>query len=76
MDLEGQRLKPTLAAQSWLAQSRAERLRTLWEAWREDNETNAELWSRFRLPGNSDLSPVARFNGLLSLLAQLSPQCH
>jgi len=73
VDLEGEWLKPTLAAQSWLAQPRAGRLRTLWEAWREDSETNAELWSRFGLPGDSDLSPLTRFNRLLACLASLSP---
>jgi len=73
VDLEGQWLKPTLVAQGWLAQPRAERVRILWEAWREDSETNAELWSRFRLPGDSDLSPLTRFNGLLHLLASLAP---
>jgi hypothetical protein len=73
VDLEGQGLKPTLVAQGWLAQPRAERVHVLWEAWREDSETNAELWSRFRLPGDSDLSPLTRFNGLLQLLASLAP---
>jgi len=73
VDLEGQWLKPTLVAQTWLAQPGAERVRVLWEAWREDSETNAELWSRFRLPGDSDLSPLTRFNSLLSLLTQLTP---
>jgi hypothetical protein len=73
VDLEGQWLKPTLVAQGWLAQPRAERVHVLWEVWREDSETNAELWSRFRLPGDSDLSPLTRFNGLLSLLTQLTP---
>jgi hypothetical protein len=73
VDLEGQWLKPTLVAQGWLAQPRAERVRLLWEAWRENHETNTELWSRFRLPGEPDLSPLIRFNGLLSLLTQLTP---
>jgi len=73
VDLEGEWLKPTLVAQTWLAQPLAERLRALWEAWREDSEANAALWSRFGLPGDSDLSPLARFNRLLDLLASLSP---
>ena len=73
VDLEGKWLKPTLVAQDWLAQPRAGRLRALWEAWREDNETNAELWARFRLPGDSDLTPLARFNRLLPVLASLAP---
>jgi len=73
VDVEGIRLKPTLLAQTWLAQPRAERLRALWEAWREDEKTNTELWSRFHLPGDSDLSPLTRFNCLLSLLAFLTP---
>jgi hypothetical protein len=73
VDLEGQWLKPTLVAQGWLAQPGAERVRVLWEAWREDSETNAELWSRFRLPGDPDLSPLTRFNGLLHFLASLAP---
>ncbi|MEE8391226.1 MAG: WYL domain-containing protein [Anaerolineae bacterium] len=62
-------LKPTLLAEQWLARSREERLRALWEAWREPTEENRALWDRYRLPGLAeDDDPVARFRALLKAL--------
>ncbi|MDY6876461.1 MAG: WYL domain-containing protein [Chloroflexota bacterium] len=63
-------LKPTLIAQEWLATPRPQRLRILWDAWREPSAANRALWRRYRLPAlQEDDDPLARFHALLEALA-------
>jgi len=64
--LIGGYLKPTLLADGWLTALRPERLRALWDVWRERCDENRALWSRYRLPAlEEDDDPVARFHVLL-----------
>jgi len=70
LGLIGGCLKPTLVAQEWLAAPLAQRLRILWEAWREPSDANRTLWRRYRLPAlEEDDDPLARFHTLLDTLA-------
>ncbi len=70
VELIGGYLKPTLVAQEWLAAPRPQRLRTLWDAWREPSDANRALWRRYRLSAlQEDDDPVARFHALLEPLA-------
>jgi hypothetical protein len=72
--LSGNYLKPTLAAQDWLATPSRERLKRIWDAWHQPTDKNRALWRRYRLPVlEQDEDPLARFSTLLSLLAFYPP---
>ena len=68
-------LKPTPVVQSWLERPSAERVRTLWNAWRESTESNEALWVTFQLPTGSAPAPVDRFRRLCRALACFPVGC-
>jgi hypothetical protein len=72
--LIGGYLKPTPLSEDWLTAPAADRIRSLWEVWREHSEANRALWHRYRLPAlKEDSDPLARFHALLDGLAARVP---
>lgn len=73
LTLAGGLLKPSPAADGWLALGWTALINGLWRAWLAPSDDNRDLWRRYRLPGHGLRDPAGFARRLVDMLADHGP---